>query len=207
MDTHAFHRPCHAAATALACLLALLAASVHPASSAPQPVADTTWVDHDQRPIRQPPDWEPDFYGRQFREVAVDPLAHAFDIPDKLLLVAKPLGVDRRREAANVNAFDEVPNSSWFTNRNHFRAVPVAELEQGPDSTTLPERPWTIKHAKHGGASAGFQIKDAAGRKWLVKLDERGFLQLSSGADMIARTLLHAAGYGVPHNEPVRFAR
>ena len=112
-----------------------------------------------------------------------------------------------RREAVNVNAFDEVPNSAWFTNRNHVRAVPVAELRQGPDSVFLPAKPWTIKHAKQGGWTSGFQIKDADGKKWLVKLDPRGYPQLSSGADMVARTLLHAAGYNVPHNEPVRFRR
>ncbi len=170
-------------------------------------IADSTWMDKDERPIPQPPDWEPSFYGRMFRVNVADPLSHVFDIPDKLLLVAKPFGVHRKREAADVNAFDEVPNSTWFTNRNHARAVPVAELRMGPDSTLLPEKPWTIKHAKHGGASAGFQIKDAAGRKWLVKLDWHGYPQASSGADMVARTLLHAAGYSVPHNEPVRFAR
>ena len=106
-----------------------------------------------------------------------------------------------------MDAFDETPNSSWFTNRNHVRAVPVSELRQGPDSVFLPTKPWTIRHAKKGGWSAGFQIKDADGKKWLVKLDPLGHPQLSSGADMVARTLLHAAGYNVPHNEPVRFRR
>jgi hypothetical protein len=70
-----------------------------------------------------------------------------------------------------------------------------------------PAKPGTIKHAKLGGWSSGFQIKDADGKKWLVKLDSRGYPQLSSGADMVSRTLLHAAAYNVPHNEPVRFKR
>src|SRR5438552_826191 len=85
-----------------------------PRSVAP-PVSDTTWVDADGRPIPKPRDWEPNFYGTLFREVLVDPLAHAFDIPDKLLDAAKPAGVHRRREAANVNAVGEVPNTIWFT--------------------------------------------------------------------------------------------
>jgi len=191
---------------ALSCALVLSA----PARVLCAPAAgvnDSTWVDHDGRPIPQPPDWDPTFYAHQFREVATEPLSHAFDIPDKLLFVARALGAHTRREAVNVNAFDEVPNSTWFTNRNHFRAVPVAELRMGPDSTLLPSKPWTITHTKHGGMSVGFQIKDADGRKWLVKLDPRGYPQLGSGADMVARTLLHAAGYNVPHNEPVRFQR
>jgi hypothetical protein len=53
----------------------------------------------------------------------------------------------------------------------------------------------------------GFQIEDAKGKKWLVKLDPRGYPQLGSGADMVSRTLMHAAGYNVPHNSPVRFRR
>src|SRR5438874_7875214 len=193
-------------AAVLACLVPALPAPAR-ASDDPPAIRDTTWVDHDARPIPKPPDGEPDFYGHLFRETIVYPLSHAFDVPDKFLALAHVLGVHTRREAVNVNALDEVPNSAWFTNRNHFRAVPVSQLLLGPDSTLLPTKPWTIKHSKHGGASAGFQIKDAEGRKWLVKLDWHGYLQLSSGADMIARTLLHAAGYRVPHNESVRFRR
>jgi hypothetical protein len=170
-------------------------------------ISDTTWVDHDRHPIPQPPDWQPSYWGRRFHQGLVEPVSHIFDIPDKLLYMARALGSRTQREAANVNALDEVPNSAWFTNRNHMRAVPVSELRRGPASVSLPAKPWTIKHAKQGGWSSGFQIKDADGRKWLVKLDPRGHPQLSSGADMVARTLLHAAGYNVPHNEPVRFRR
>ena len=166
-----------------------------------------TWVDHDGRPIRQPPDWEPNFWGHQLREAIVEPLSHAFDIPDKMLFVGRLLGARTRRDAVNVNELDEVPNSTWFTNRNHIRAVPVAELAQGPDSLAAPAKPWVVKHAKKGGATAGFQIKDANGVKWLVKLDPRDYPGLSSGADQVARTLVHAAGYNVPHNESVRFTR
>ena len=170
-------------------------------------VDNGTWVDHDGRPIPQPPDWEPNFWGHQFREAIIEPLSHAFDIPDKMLFVARILGAHTRREAVNVNAFDEVPNSTWFTNRNHVRAVPVADLVRGPDSLAIPAKPWIIKHAKQHGASAGFQIKDADGKRWVVKLDPRDHPQLSAGADMVARTLVHAAGYNVPHNEPVRFRK
>ena len=203
------------------CALALFAFALAPAArgderppAAPSPgandaaaIADSGWVDHDRIPIRRPPDWEPSYWGRRFHQGLIEPLTHAFDIPDKLLWVAEVLGAHPRREAVNVNAFDEAPNSSWFTNRNHLRAVPVSELRQGPDAAFLPAKPWTIKHAKVGGWTAGFQIKDADGKKWLIKLDPRGYPQLGSGADMVSRTLLHAAGYNVPHNEPVRFRR
>ena len=124
-------------------------------------IADPT--DQDRQPIRRPPDWEPSFWGQHFRQGIVAPLSHVFDIPDKLLWVARAFRARTQREAVNVNAFDEAPNSTWFTNRNHVRAVPVAQLRQGPDSLFLPAKPWTIKHAKRGGWSPGFQIKDANG--------------------------------------------
>jgi hypothetical protein len=196
---------------ALILLWIVPAAGASPSYAAADPpgqgISDSTWVDHDGRPIPQPPDWEPGYWGHEFREGFVEPLSHLFDVPDILLGVTQVVGADPEREAVNVNAFDEVPNSTWFTNRNHVRSVPVAELCQGPDSVFLPAKPWIIKHAKQGGRSAGFQIKDAEGKKWLVKLDPLGYPQLSSGSDMIARTLLHAAGYNVSHNEPVQFQR
>jgi hypothetical protein len=170
-------------------------------------IADSTWVDHDRQAIAQPPDWQPSYWGKRFHQAVLDPLAHLFDVPDKLLWGARVLGADTRREAVDVNAYDEAPNSAWFTNRNSMRAVPVEELRAGPDEVVMPDKPWTIKHAKRDGVSVGFQIKDAAGKTWLVKLDTRNDLQLSSGADMVARTLIHAAGYNVPHNESVRFTR
>jgi len=179
----------------------------HHAPSEDSKVSDTTWVDHDACPIQKPRDWQPGFYGHLFRDAIVEPVSHIFDVPDKLMALAGALGARPRREAVNVNAFDEVPNSTWFTNRNHVRSVPVIELEQGPDSTLLPSKPWTVVRPKQGGTSAGFQIRDSEGRKWLVKLDWHGYPELSSRADMVARTLLHAAGYNVPHNEPVRFRR
>jgi hypothetical protein len=193
---------------ALALLGALLLAGPGRALGSAAEASDrVTWVDHDGRPIHQPPDWEPNFWGHQFREALIEPLSHAFDIPDKMLFAARLLGAHTRRDAVNVNELDEVPNSTWFTNRNHIRAVPVADLARGPDSLAAPAKPWVIKHAKQGGASAGFQIKDGHGVKWLVKLDPKDHPGLSSGADQVARTLVHAAGYNVPHNESVRFTR
>lgn len=169
-------------------------------------IDDSTWVDHDRIPIAQPPVWQDSFWGHQFHEVVIDEWFHALDIPDKLLLVARLFGAHPQREAVNVNAFDEVPNSTWFTNRNHTRAVPVVEMREGPDPVALPPKPWTITHRMQGGTSLGFVIRDGT-KKWLVKLDPIGYPQLCSGSDMVVCTLLHAAGYNVPHNEPVRFRR
>ena len=194
-----------ARAWALAC--AVLACAPWPAWAEPPAIVDSTRVDHDAIPVRTPPHWEQGYWGLRVQRSIVDPLAHVFDVPDKLIAGAHALGAHTQREAVNVNAFDEVPNSSWFTNRNHVCAVPVAEMRDGPDAMFLPTKPWTITHMKTTGSTPGFQIKDADGKKWLVKLDPRGYPQISSGSDIVARTLYHAAGYNVPHNEAVRFRR
>ncbi|HEX7880206.1 MAG TPA: hypothetical protein VF720_12400 [Candidatus Eisenbacteria bacterium] len=191
-------------------LLTLNAGSVLAAGSFPDSsgsIRPDTWTDHDGRPILEPGFHEPNYWGHQFREGFVEPLSHSFDIPDQLLDISEAFGANPDRQAVNVNVYDEVPNSSWFTNRNHVRAVSLAEIRKGPGEPIEPARPWTVTKAKKAGRTRGFQIKDADGKKWLVKLDPRGFPQIGSGADLIARTLLHAAGYNVPHNVPVAFSR
>ena len=42
-------------------------------------------------------------------------------------------GERRNVRAMNVNTLDEVPDSSWFTNRIGRREIPLDELVRGPD--------------------------------------------------------------------------
>ena len=118
----------------LLALLLLAPAFARAADDAPAaPHDDSTWVDHDHQPIVRPPESEPDHWAQLFHQGFTKPITNAFDIPDKLLWLARGFGARTRREAVNVNAFDEAPNSTWFTNRNHLRAVPVSRstLERG----------------------------------------------------------------------------
>ena len=49
------------------------------------------------------------------------------------------------RRAANVNTVDEVPNSSWFTNRLGYRPMSPEEIAKGPNTTNGPAAgAWTI---------------------------------------------------------------
>jgi hypothetical protein len=96
-----------------------------------------------------------------------------------------------------VNQFDEVSNSTWFTNRNHVRALPLDTIRVGPYGDLAPKPPYVITHAKVGGDEPGFQIKDAAGVKWVVKMDPVACPQLASGAGAVASRLLWASGYNV----------
>jgi hypothetical protein len=43
------------------------------------------------------------------------------------------------KETSNVNSLDEVPDSSWYTNRHHLRRMSAEELERGPNRGSLPD--------------------------------------------------------------------
>ena len=55
-------------------------------------------------------------------------------------LLTKPGDPTPNVRAQNVNTVDEVPDSSWFTNRLGAAPMTVDELLKGPDTTTGPAR-------------------------------------------------------------------
>ena len=172
-----------------------------------QPVKESTWVDHDGQPVPQPHVSDPSHAGHLVRESFVEPISHLFDIPDKIIWLMRPLGVRRVPDAPNVNAYDEVANSSWFTNRNHVRALSTDAIREGPFGPVRPTPPYTIKSVKTHGFNPGFNMKDAAGKRWVVKLDRVGFPQISSGAGVVSSRLVWAAGYNISHDEAFTFHR
>jgi hypothetical protein len=58
--------------------------------------------------------------------------------------------------------------------------------------------PLTIVNGKDLGAASGFQVKDAAGRKFMLKFDVAGHLGMANAGEMIGNRIFHAAGYNVP---------
>lgn len=171
------------------------------------PVREATPVDHDACPIASPAERDPSLPAHLYREAIVEELSRIFDIPDKIIWALRPFGVAPNREAANVNAMDEVPNSTWFTNRNHVRSVSPSAIRKGPKDGLRPEMPWTIVDLKRGGVTPGFQIKDRNGKRWLIKLDAPGYPQAGSGASVVSSRLIWAAGYHFSHDEAVTFRR
>ncbi|HUJ60001.1 MAG TPA: hypothetical protein VLX92_15960 [Kofleriaceae bacterium] len=111
------------------------------------------------------------------------------------------------RRALGVNALDEVPDSTWFTNRIGVRALTPAEVFTGPLTADSPElhKPWTIRAGKTGGTTFGLIITDARGIKYLLKFDAAGQPEVETGTDVIADRLLWAAGYNVPEDQVVYF--
>lgn len=114
-------------------------------------------------------------------------------------------------EAQNVNAFDEVPDSSWFTNRlgrHDLDAATVAAgaCAEGP-ALRAEDGPWTVVAAKTEGVTPGFFIKAADGQRYLLKVDGPLRPERASAADTIGSRLYHAVGYHAPCNTVVFFSR
>ncbi len=122
-------------------------------------------------------------------------------------LITRGLEVPAPRRALGVNALDEVPDSTWFTNRIGVRALTLDEMRRGPAMIGSPEphRPWTIHSTKVGGVTIGFIISDARGERFLLKFDRAGFPELETANQIIAGKLLWAAGYNTTEDHVVYF--
>lgn len=107
------------------------------------------------------------------------------------------LSVHQTRRARNVNALDEVPESSWFQNRIDEVAGDTAAFLRGAcdDDTPDPGGPWTVVSGKPNGANPGFQVKHANGKRYFFKPDKKTGGGRQSIADLIGTRVHHAAGF------------
>jgi hypothetical protein len=98
--------------------------------------------------------------------------------------------------AKNTNTIDEVPDSSWFTNRVGSRTLSAEELSKGPVSGTGPDNSrWTLVREKSSGYAPGFTAKDAAGETWFVSFDPPSNPKAATAAIVIASRIFWALGY------------
>lgn len=104
------------------------------------------------------------------------------------------------QRAVNVTTVDEVPDSSWFTNRTGTGKW-SEDAAKGPDSGSGPAAgPWTIVAAKSEGVTPGMTIRDSAGDLYFIKFDPPSNPEMASGAEIISTKFFHAFGYNVPEN-------
>ena len=174
--------------------------------SQPAPTRPTIWQADDRRSILEPQEetegqwalWDGTdkmiFYrvgqflnvGRSFRTIGT------------WVGLADPL------EAQNVNAFDEVPDSTWFTNRHHVNRLSQDTLTRGatkeqgaPDMTG----PWEAISGKESlGSTPGFVIRDRKNDLYLLKFDPPLHPEMTTASEVISSRFLHAAGYNVPEH-------
>ena len=107
-------------------------------------------------------------------------------------------GETRDVRALNVNTIDEVPDSSWFTNRLGLRNMTTAEIVRGPDGDVpLALTGWVVSGGKSGGIQPGFRMSDPSGQTYQIEVDPPSNPELASGAEMIGTAFYHAIGYNV----------
>lgn len=117
--------------------------------------------------------------------------------------ISRFFAVDPAGRAINVNARDEVPNSSWFTNRIDQVADTETFLKAGcGDGPMLdPEQgPWKVTSAKLNGANPGFVVEAPDGTSYLLKFDGTEQPERATSADVIGSVLYWNAGYFAPCN-------
>jgi hypothetical protein len=125
--------------------------------------------------------------------------------------LAETFAVEASTEAVNVNSFDEVPDSAWFTGRLGARPFGIEELSHGackPEQLlhpeTVAEGGWLIDKGKANGASAGFRVTIAGQGKYMFKSDDP-VPERPSAASVIGAAAYHAAGFFTSCEQVVYF--
>jgi hypothetical protein len=112
----------------------------------------------------------------------------------------KTPGDDTKDRAANVNTIDEVPDSSWYTNRLGG-TISVDEIVRGPFRNPAPvEGQWTIIAGKSEGISPGMTARDASGTVYFIKFDPPTNPEMATGAEAVATRMFYALGYHTAEN-------
>ena len=155
--------------------------------------------DADEKPFAPPP--------REYES------AFAWDGADQIVFrpISRFFAVDPAGPATNVNAYDEVPDSSWFTNRIGKSPMSANDLQRGAcdDKILEPEKAkdgeWVIDQGKANGANPGFRVNIPGVGKFMLKSDPQPEPDRATGATAIAARLYYAAGYFAPCDSVVYF--
>lgn len=98
--------------------------------------------------------------------------------------------------AMNINTVEEVPDSSWFTNRIGRARLPLTTIVRGPDrfeSISLDE--WQVSSGKSTGVQPGFRMTDPEGHLYQIEFDPPSNPELATGAEIIGTAFYYAFGY------------
>jgi hypothetical protein len=118
-----------------------------------------------------------------------------------LNLFARPGDSTPEVRAQNVNTIDELPDSSWFTNRILARQVPIDEAVRGPLTGAGPAAgTWTVSRPKTAGFAPGFTMQDGKGETWFVSFDARSMPEAATSAILVANKIFWTLGYWQAEN-------
>jgi hypothetical protein len=117
-----------------------------------------------------------------------------YDLTYNLFVNAKhePSGL----RAKNINTIDEVPDSSWFTNRVGTKPITIEELVRGANVGAPPDpSKWVVIREKTSGVHPGFTARDAKGETWFLEFDPPEFAEGATAAVAIATKIFWTLGY------------
>ena len=109
--------------------------------------------------------------------------------------------------AHNTNALDEIPDSSWFTNRIGIGKISPDDAAWGANVKGSPKLPLTVVKGKSDGRDGGFFAKDATGRLFLVKFDSKSNPEMRTATSAMVSRFFWTAGYHVPAENVFYFCR
>jgi hypothetical protein len=160
------------------------------------------WIDDDRQDIPEPESRNPNLIWQTIDRTSFDQIKESIDLERTFSgLFGRP------KQAVDINSFDEVPNSSWFTNRIGFENMTPEEIAHGPAVTDGPDQsgPWMVFRPKVQGATPGFWIEDARGNQYIIKFDPDGYPELSTGAAAIGSRYFYVCGYNVPQETIIQW--
>lgn len=124
--------------------------------------------------------------------------------------VSRFFAVDPAGESLNVDAFDEVIDSAWFTNRLGTVPYGTDDITRGScdgelDGATAKDGEWPIDQGKPNGANPGFRVNVPGAGKFMLKSDPAGEGERATGATSIAARIYYALGWFAPCDSVVYF--
>jgi len=170
------------------------------------PLREPIWRDTDLQPVFARCHREPD--PKDPHHVSCAP--EIYDAPtywdgaDNLFFrpLSELVGLPASGESVNVNSLDEVPDSSWFTNRLGVRPVSLDELRLNEckkewllDPDHAPDGSWLIDQGKTSGSTPGFRMSVPGKGKYLVKVEATGLPERQVAATVIGEAVYYATGY------------
>ena len=117
-----------------------------------------------------------------------------YEMTHNLFVIAgyKPSGL----RSKDLNTIDEVPDSSWFTNRIGAATVTVDDIVRGANRGAPPDPSrWVVLREKTSGAHPGFTARDAKGETFFLEFDPPYFPEGATGAVAVATKIFWALGY------------
>lgn len=177
-------------------LLAALLGQIMLSGCSPKP-----WVFSEAPPVWRVDDQKPIPLPGSTRYIRMD---YYFEV-----LIRRPAGTTFSTApvelAQDVNSFDHIPASSWYTPRLGYRTVTPEELAKGPEKIGPPQLPVRVVRAKHLGSNPGFIIADSRDRLYLVKFDPPDFPGVETTTAQLVNRLFWGFGYNVPEDYLFKF--